>query len=91
MPRSAAQMKRPLTTTAHSRLGWADLRRQVDEREAQVNVRPTRPRVPPSVDGDPVEAMPERYCGCGLPLEVDGRCPDGHFRGRVSRKGFHRW
>lgn len=91
MPRSAALTKRLLTTTGRSRLGWADTRQQVDEREAQVNVRPMRPALPPSVDGDAVEVIPERYCGCGLPLEVDGRCPDGHFRGRVRRKGFHRW
>lgn len=92
MPRSAALTKRPPTTTGLSRLTWADRRQQQDEREARVTAQVTRrPLTPASVDGDILDVVPERYCGCGLPLEVDGRCPDGHFRGRVNRKGFHRW
>lgn len=91
MPRSAAVTKPHPTTTGLSRLTWTDRRQQQEEREAAVTVRPRHPYTPRNVDGDTLEAVPERYCGCGLPLEVDGRCPEGHFRGRVNRKGFHRW
>lgn len=71
MPRLPAKTSRPLLTRTNP---YSEARLVREEKAVEVHQRHYEEAAPPM--------LPDYHCGCGLPLELDGRCPDGHYRPR---------